>query len=361
MPKGVKLWLRQLLPFEEYSTIVWNEQAPFPGIEEVSTYAPKVDTCLGILKAPHQWHQYYAKSCQELGVPYRMFDLFSPDWISHITSSDCKGILCWPGASTSVWKQMYDERLAVINRQLGIPLMPDYEACWLYESKRRMYYWLAANRFPHPKTAIFYRKQDALVFAETAVLPVVLKTDLGSCSKGVEIVRDRHRLKRAVKLLFGKGLRLKNSDSRDTQWGNSLFQEYIPSAREWRMIRIGDSYFGYEKLKVGDFHSGTAKWRYVRPPDYLLDLARDITNRGLFSSMSIDILLNSQGTPFVTELQGMFGMLNDFACQVDGQSGRMVKKDLAWTFEPGDFCRNRMCNIRVITLLSQLNSSQKDK
>jgi hypothetical protein len=55
------------------------------------------------------------------------------------------------------------------------------------------------------------------------------------------------------------------ADPRDRQWGSVLFQQYIPDAREWRMIRIGDSFFGYEKIKVGEFHSGSHKWSYSRP------------------------------------------------------------------------------------------------
>jgi len=358
LPDSVKTALLTFVPYERYWRYVWPRDAPFPDIEETSTYVPKIDVPLGIIKAHNFWHQYYSAACRELGVPYCTIDIERNDWMDQVRSSGCEVFLVWPTPFLSVWKQLYDERLAILSGPLGKLVYPEVGAMWIYESKRRMHYWLAASGFPHPETWIFYDREEATQFAEFAELPVVTKTDLGSAASGVWIVRNRQHLRRVVRRAFGRGILPKGSDHRDPQWGNVLFQRFIPNAREWRIIRIGESYFGYEKLQVGDFHSGTAQWRYARPPENLLNLTRELTDRGGFTSMSVDIFLDNTGNLFVNELQGVFGMLNDYACMVEGKIGQMLRdaRTGAWRFEEGDFCRNRMCNLRVQVVLEMIGA-----
>jgi hypothetical protein len=123
------------------------------------------------------------------------------------------------------------------------------------------------------------------------------------------------------------------------------------------MIRIGDSFFGYEKLKVGDFHSGSHAWHYEQPASELLDFFRDFTEKAGFTSMDADILVARDGTFLVGELQAVFGMGNPYEmCVVDGKPGRMLYdgEHGSWSFEAGNFCQNYLCNQRVITLLKRL-------
>ena len=360
IPAGIKTTLLGYLPCDRYMRHVWARDAPYPGIDDVSRFVPKVDTRLGIIKSPTYWHQYYMAACRDLGVPYCSIDLERDDWLQDVRASGCEAFLVWPSAFLSVWKQMYDERLAVLARQLGKLVYPDVDAMWIYESKRRMHYWLAAEGFPHPRTWIFYNREEALAFAETSELPIVTKTDLGAVASGVRIIRSREEVIRTVRQAFGSGILRRGADRRDREWSNVLFQRFIPQASEWRIIRIGTSYFGYEKIRVGDFHSGTEQWRYVRPPDNLLDMTRELTDRGQFTSMSVDVLVDGEGRPYVNELQGVFGMLKDYACMVDGKIGRMLydSEGRVWQFEEGDFCRNRMCNLRVQVVLDILRERQ---
>ncbi|HQN10367.1 MAG TPA: hypothetical protein PK569_22615, partial [Thermoanaerobaculia bacterium] len=269
LPVGLKRALRGLLPFAEYSTRVWAKQAPFPGIAKHYTSPEGRGLRFAILEVPHFWHEFYAAACQELGVSYDMVDVFAHDWLMRLAEVRADGVFVWPGMAISPWKQLLDERLAVIDRQLRIPQFPEYEATWIYESKRRMHYWLEAGGFPQPATTVFYRREEAESFAASCELPIVTKVDIGSCAKGVSVVRDRRVLRNTVRAAFGRGIAVPGRDVRDKQWGTILFQRFIPSAREWRMIRVGDSYFGYEKLAEGGFHSGTSQRAYVRPADEL--------------------------------------------------------------------------------------------
>jgi hypothetical protein len=356
VPDGLKTALIGYLPVDRYRRHVWAQAAPYPGIPEVSEYRGKVGVRLGILKTYSYWHQYYAAACREIGVPYCTIDIERADWMAQVQESGCDAFLVWPTANLNVWKQMYDERLAILSGPARKLVYPEFDAMWIYESKRRMHYWLSAGGFPHPETWIFYNREEAMAFAETAELPIVTKTDLGAVSSGVQIIRHRRELRAIVRTAFGRGVLRRGTDRRDRQWGNILFQRFVAEASEWRIIRIGDSYFGYEKIRVGDFHSGTGLWRYIEPPENLLNLTREITDRGGFTSMSVDILVDATGKFYVNELQGVFGMLKDYACMVDGKTGRMLRDAATgrWRFDEGDFCRNRMCNLRVEVVLEML-------
>jgi hypothetical protein len=221
-----------------------------------------------------------------------------------------------------------------------------------------MHYWLAANGVPHPKTWVFYDLQQALAFADQVELPIVYKSDLGSGASGVRIFRKRKSLIRHIRRSFNRGFTTYRRCPNDKEWGFVLLQEYLPDAREWRMIRIGDSFFGFEKDKAGDFHSGSHIMLYSRPPSNLLDFVRDVTDKGGFRSIDLDILLVKDGRYLINELQILFGMddPSEPQCMIDGKEGRMVRdaQSNSWRFEEGSFCRNYLGNLRVETLLAML-------
>jgi len=359
----IPIWLkrmgRRLLPLEDYDPAKWLAEDPYAGAEEVSSYPARVDLRLGIIKEFTRIHGYYIGACRELGVPYCVVDISGPDWIERIERSGCDAFLVRPSGQITVWKQMYDERLRIMVQDLGKILFPGYDEIWFYESKRRMHYWLAANKVPHPQTWVFYDRRGALAFAEQAAMPLVFKADFGSGSMGVRIVRDRPGLRRLIDTCFRKGFRKTGADQRDRQWGSVLFQEFLPDVTEWRMIRVGDSYFGYQKVKKGDFHSGSHVFHYGRPPTDLLRQTKKVTDKGGFLSMALDCFVTSDGRCLVNEMQTTFGLhVAEGLPIVDGRPGRLVYDTGIddWRFEEGDFCRNKLCNLRVETLVKLLQA-----
>lgn len=357
IPVSLKRLGRRLLPLETYDPVKWLAEDPYADAEETSTYPARVDLRLGIVKEFTRLHSLYIGACRELGVPYCVVDISGPDWIEQIERSGCDAFLVRPSGQITVWKQMYDERLRILVQDLGKVIFPTYDEIWFYESKRRMHYWLAANGVPHPRTWVFYDRSQALAFAQEATLPIVFKADFGSGSKGVRILRDRPAMRRLIHRCFRRGFLKTGSDRRDRQWGSVLFQEFLQDATEWRMIRIGDSFFGYEKLRRGAFHSGSHRWRYGRPSSELLDFVKEITDRYCFRSMDIDVLVTPPQRYLVNELQTVFGMGNPYEmCVVNGRPGRMVHDGEAndWRFEEGLFCQNKLCTLRVQTLVHQL-------
>jgi hypothetical protein len=304
------------------------------------------------------WHLHWpvVAACRELGVSYKLLDITGRDWLEVVERSGCDGFIARPSVQIDVWKQMYEERLYIISKVLHKTVFPTFEELWLYESKRRMYYWLEANQIPHATTWLFYRLPEALDFAEAVELPVIYKSNLGSGSSGVILFRDRAQLRKHTKLCFGKGFTTYRRARQDRDWRYVLFQEYVADAREWRMIRLGDSYFGHQKQKKGDFHSGSGLASWEVPSARLLDFVREVTDKGRFRSMDLDIL--QQGDKyFISELQTWFGWIRPYQMVVDGKAGRHLYDNATgkWLFEEGIYCQNGGCNLRVAALLSDMH------
>ncbi len=348
----VRRFIQRFLSLDEYDRENWLTSDTYADAEEVSSYPGKVDVRLGIVKEFTRLHRHYTGACRELGVPYKVVDISGPDWIDVIENSGCDAFLVRPSGEITVWKQMYDERFKIMVEELGKIIYPTYDELWMYESKRRMYYWLKANKVPHAKTWVFYDRQEALEFAKQTELPIVYKANFGAGAYGVKIFRNRSRLLRFVNRCFSKGFII-GRDIRDKQWGSVLFQEYLPDIAEWRIVRLGKSYFGHQKLKKGQYHSGSKKIGWYAPPKNLLDFAREVAERGGFSSMNLDIFETGDGKYLVNELQSVFGQSSLHQMIINGKPGRYIFDNAAgtWRFEEGSFCRNNMCNLRVQDLL----------
>jgi hypothetical protein len=299
----------------------WRAYETKIGLNDISSYKPVVDASVGIIKDPPCVHQYYVYACESMRVPYKLVDIFASNWMDNIEASGCAAFLVAPSLFTSAWRNMYDERLRVIVH-LGKIIYPSYDELWMYESKRRMNYWLRSNSFLCPGTYIFYSYSEALDFARSAELPIVSKTDAGYGAQGVRIFKKRSEVVKHVKKCFSKGVVTKTRGTRNIEKGSVFFQEYLPDVTEWRMVRIGESYFAHQKLKKGEFHSGSGRKGWFVPPRELLDFVRQLTDSGGFTSMNIDVFETVDNRFLVNELQTLFGSKRPYQMVLNGQPGR---------------------------------------
>lgn len=312
---------------------------------------------LGVVEEFDGNHLPYVAACEDLGVRYKTIDISGPDWTQAVRDCGCDAFLVWPSFKVSIWKRMFGERLKVLVEEMHRTIYPTYNEVWLNESKLRMSYWLEAHGIPHCRTQVFYSREGALEFARGADLPLVAKCDAGSRSAGVEILRSRSAVVRYVERRFGEGMTYRGADARDREWGSVLFQEYLPGVAEWRMIRIGESYFGHQKLRDGEFHSGSGKAGWYDPPRELLDFVRELTDNAGYTAMNVDIFETSDGRYVVNEIQSHFAAYVESQMYIDGKPGRYRYDyaDREWRFEEGVFCKNSCCNLRVAALLDLLN------
>lgn len=340
-------------------SIISNDSLPYADIWHLYEHIGPIsrapaDMKLGILKGQSPEYEQYIQACQEMDVRYAVIDLTSDSWLEQVMKENCDGFLARPPHWTSVWRELYLERASIIATQLRKLIFPSVSEMSLYENKRMMSYWLKVHKIPHPATHVFVNQNEARAFACSATYPMVFKTSLGSAGSGVRIMHDVAEAEAIIERAFGEGIVRSPGDPRDKQWDYVIFQEYIPNAREFRLIRIGDSFFGHEKLPLNGMHSGSNLVRWGAPPRQLLELAFAVSETGEFRSMNMDILVDEQGRPFVNELQCVFGSYNPSQMYVDDKPGRYRNVNGEWVFEEGLYCRNGCANLRVETALDMI-------
>ena len=359
-------WLRGLgyrfLPGLELDARTWHAEYR-ERIANAHRNPLQTEVRVGIITDPMYRHGLFEAACMELGVPHQLIDIRGPDWMERIHKSGCDAFVAWPSPITNAVKRMYDDRLKVLSGEMKKPLFPCYEGLWLWESKLRIANWLDVHDIPRPKTWVFYGREETFAFIESAEYPLVFKTDLGSSAHGVEIVRSKREARRLVKLCFSKGYLPARHEAHDRHRGCVILQQHLGDVAEWRMMRVGDSYFGYKKVKTGDYHSGTHLVDWDRPPDDLCDLTRDVTELGPFLSMSLDVFETPGGRYFVNELHPLWGWEEPSEMYVEGEPGRFLYDPghSKWRFEPGVFSRNASCNLRLKTFFDLLGYPLRDR
>jgi len=326
-----------------------------------------------ILKAFDNYHKYYVRACEELKIDFNVVDFIAPDWMNQVTSKKYDGFLCRPPSKFQERKTMFDERLYILNKLMGCPIYPTYEELFLYENKRMMSYWLDLYHFPHPETKVFYLKQDFLKFLLTeAAYPFVVKSNIGSTSKGVKIVYNQIQARRLANRYFGlispklvkgytaittgKFIPFASLGSREKHF--MIVQKFEKIKWEWRIVKIGASYFGHKKLLKGKFASGSHLKGWDRPPDELLFLIKDICDKGNFVSMDADIFETEDGRFLINELQSLFGQKTKHLMLIDNKPGRFVLKNDQFEFEEGEFNKHQSYLLRVKHFVEILNSQK---
>lgn len=311
---------------------------------------------VGIIANRASYHLHFVAACQEEGVPFRVVDLAAADWQGRVREAGCDLYLAWPDATLTHWAKMIKDRCDLLESQFGIPVYPGSLERWLYEDKIRLADWLQAGGWPHPRTWLFFNRDEARRFALECALPVVFKLPFGAGAAGVRIVRGRRQLQALVRQAFAGGHVPSGHERRDRQRGSLLLQEYLPVLREWRMVRIGDSWFGHPKGRSGEFHSGSGKVEWDMPTDAMLELLHRVTTVTGMRSMAMDLFELPDGRLLINELQTVFGAsvaVHQLKC--DGEPGRMVRVEAGrWRFEAGDFARNACANLRLLDALKLL-------
>ncbi len=361
LPTSLKETIRGVVPMKAYDYARQREVVLDQGPPQMTV--PGSRYRFGIVDDLYQDHQYFMAACRDRGVSYEVVDLLADDWVDRFRNGTFDAVLVWPSSVTTVIKQTYDYRLRILEQDLGVCLYPTWQECWLTEHKPRLRDWMDAHGVPHPRTWVFHDEAQALDFARGASLPIICKTATGAGASGVSVIRHRRALERIVRESFGPGLRPKRYDAHDRQRGFVYLQEYLPDVDEWRMVRIGDSFFGYRKEKGADgLHSASHKWSWVDPGKELLDLLKQVTDIGGFTSMNVDVFLTKDGRLLVNELQTVFGCTTPaIYMKVKDVEGRYHWQDGAWCFEPGNYWHNHMCNLRIDHLVRTLDARRVDR
>lgn len=325
-------------------------------------------------------HLMWVKACEEFPeqIDFEVFDLLNRSWMDVFRNRFFDCLLARPGAKTSIFRTAYQERIEILADDLKYNIYPTVTELRIYENKRYLSYWLQANGIPYPETWVFYDRKEALAHLDDARFPRVAKTNVGASGDGVMILKDRDQAREYIHQAFTTGIRSRTGPklfqknlvaeklkkllhprqvlnrlktygqiARDAQMGFVILQEYIPHDYEWRIVRIGDSFFGHKKIKSGSKASGSLLKGYEKPPFQLLDFVKTITDNHRLVSQAVDIFVDRDGRFLVNEMQCLFGQSDPYQMEIDGRVGRYTNKADQWTFEEGDFNQNESFNLRV--------------
>lgn len=299
--------------------------------------------------------QNAVKACESIGVDYEVVDIASSDWIKNVQQSDADGFFCPSNCVSQELKTIQDERYFFVSQVMHRPIYPDFTGLYIHESKRNMAAWLEVMGYPHASTKVFTNVDEALAYLDKCVYPVVVKSNLGSGASKVLIVKRACKAKRIAKKCFPKHkLTLHRGFAYNIQYNHKmipflkdvhnrqkdyfLVQEFVKGVKyEWRILKVGDSYFGHQKLLKGEFASGSGLVGWVAPPRELLDMVRKLCEKGGFPCMDVDIFETTEGKYYINELQASFGSYLDYQMCIDGHHGRYVYKNGDFVFEEGDF------------------------
>lgn len=339
-------------------------------------------------------HMDWLKACENFKdqIDVDVIDIISNDWYEKVTQKSYDFFLARPPGRIAYYKQLYDERVYIINHVLKFPIYPTLNEILFYENKRFLSYYLKAYNIPHPNTSVYYSREEALSFLRSTSYPFVAKTNIGAGGSGVKILKNIQDAEKYIDQAFSGGItrsffpnfrkgsylkRLKNRIGQpkktieyfkekknaatiDPQKYFVIFQEFIKSDYEWRCVVVDNSYFGHKKLRsLGEMMSGTSRVSWEIPDKKLLDLLKRIIDNNGFWSLAIDLFYNEERGYLVNELQCFWGSKNQHQMIKDGTSGRFVNTNGNWIFEDGNFNQNNSFDLRIQHVLKLLNNNEK--
>lgn len=312
-----------------------------------SVREPDSPIILGIIYDRYQLHKHYVKAALELKISFDVIKIHTNEWLENLNKENYDGFIVWPNGMKESLKSLYDSRIKIIIDILKKPVFPNYDSIWLYENKIRSYDWLKANHFPTIPTYIYYSKKEALNHLESHSLPVVIKTNIGASGKGVYIVKNKSDFNLLINKCFKSGLKNLGSPYAESR-GYVYIQEFISNLEEWRMVRIGDDFYGHQKM-IGDNqkHSGSFLKGWIKPDIEMLNLLYEVTDRGGFRSMNVDLFKSKSGKLYVNELHTVFGQSTENLMIVDGVAGKYILINGEWVFKEGNFVEGHSAKARI--------------
>jgi glutathione synthase/RimK-type ligase-like ATP-grasp enzyme len=286
----------------------------------------------------NRWIQY----CERNKLAYLPVDIFESDIISRLKENGVSLLLCNLGLT--------DHRNALISKEIlmsiqkaGIRVFPDHESYWHHDNKVAQKYMFESLQIPHPKSWVFYSKDEAKKWLASASYPLVFKLSSGSSSNNVVMLRNPEQAAEYVRRMFGKGIkpsrsvlsdyrnRLKvHSRKRDLratikrlpqtilgirtvntrksrEKGYFLVQEFIPGNHyDTRVFVIGDRAFALRrKVRANDFRSsgsGDYDYDHSHIDRRAIALAFETARKIGAQSMACDVVFNSEDKPLILEV-----------------------------------------------------------
>jgi glutathione synthase/RimK-type ligase-like ATP-grasp enzyme len=272
------------------------------------------------------------------GIEYVWLDANQPDFWQQVEKLD---LFIFNWYWTSLQHQMAPTLLRVIENQMKIKCFPNFKTWWMYDDKIREYYLLHHHGFPAVPTSVFWQKDSAYQWLETAELPVVFKLKSGAGSENVVLVKTKAHAEKLIDKMFGKGIvsgrvpgtfdlrlndlglyktlrryfgdqlrsiQLKDISPFEQRHKNYvLFQKYLRgNTFDLRVTTIGNRIFGSKRfIRENDFRAsggGRSSWDKEDLDLRCHNIAYAVSSKLGFQTMSYDFLFDEQEQPCIGEI-----------------------------------------------------------
>lgn len=288
------------------------------------------------------------KACEYFENQPDLIDPICMNWsIDSLQKYD--GILYKPEFNTNLLRLVSNEQIELL-RKFGITVWPNDIENYLYEAKRQTAMYFKSKNIPHPQTEIFYSLDTAITYIKKCSFPILIKTNCGASSTGVYYLNNIRMANEVIRYIFKRGILRKGSLPQDVDFGYVLIQEFLPYIREYRVIKIGESWFGHEKKgKQGSiFFSGSGENSWDIPPEKVFNFCNKIAIENNLQTMAFDVFETTSGNLLINEAQTWFGSYNPSQMYKNNVPGRFRLYKGSWIFEEGIFNYNQSLNLKIL-------------
>lgn len=287
-------------------------------------------------------------------VKYKVLDLTQPDSVEQ--AKQCDGIM-WRWAHNPQDKQCAQKILFSIEHILKIPVFPDISTSWHYDEKTAQFYLLEEINAPVLDTWLFWERDAAIEWAQSATYPLIFKLSSGAGSSNVMKVSNFAEARTLIRKMFEHGffpytinefqksliptnlpgfkallsrfihafnyvLRGDYPPLNPSFWkpefGYAYFQEFLPGNEfDTRITIIGDRAFAFRRMnRPGDFRasgSGNIDYEQEKIDKRCIEIAFKISGKCKFQSMAYDFLVKNNN-PVVCEISYTFSNQAVYDC-----------------------------------------------
>ena len=238
-----------------------------------------------------------------------------------------------------IWRAKHDpwiknlgkRYLSFFNLQRNIRTFPSYHDYSHYDDKITQYFILQSKQIKTPKTFIFFDKNEAKKFIESAKFPLVFKASSGSGSSNVNLINSPMQGKNLIRKAFGKGIKTFFREEPIHRY--CYFQEFLKgNVGDYKITCFGDSRItGYIRDKSDDKDLSLPRDKHYKvdiPVDLLEFVSSVHAKLGSRPVMSYDVLKDNSGNWVITEFGVIFGDISNWHYYTDSKNYEKNDKEV---------------------------------
>jgi glutathione synthase/RimK-type ligase-like ATP-grasp enzyme len=285
------------------------------------------------------FHPRWIAYCEENKISYKLVNCHANDIITQL--QDCDALMWHHGQSHSKDIIIAKQILFALEHS-GFKVFPNFKTGWHFDDKVGQKYLLESIDAPMVKSYTFYKKKEALSWAETTTFPKVFKLRGGAGSANVKLAKTKTQAVQLINQAFGKGFRqydkwqkfkdriykyksgkssffdvMKalarlNMEPRFSKIIGSerdyvYFQDFMPNqGSDTRIIVVGNKAFALKRMvRKGDFRaSGSGEFYYDRElfDERCIEIAIKVNEKINSQCIAFDFIFDNKALPLIVEM-----------------------------------------------------------